>query len=237
MNAREQLPLILSTNFPIRTQFDQFSKTILDSAVVQHQNRLEAYISLADMMSSVALVNNETWPFFTFPRFEHFGYNAIKQSRTEIVNIVHKVTNANEAKRIDYANDNYEKWLTEGYEIESKKYGGSVYDNIQFGDYHPYITKKEETFVPREERDVYWASWVYSPPPVTDGFINWDFTSNPMYDEIIETIAYLKNETLFTSVKHCKCALFLCNEGVLRQRKRITTNILTIMCGCDSKKM
>lgn len=50
-------------------QFDQFSKTVLDAAVVQHQNRLESYSSLADIMSSVAYMNNETWPMYVSELF------------------------------------------------------------------------------------------------------------------------------------------------------------------------
>lgn len=60
----------------------------------------------------------------------------------------------------------------------------------------------EEGFVPREEQEEYWVSWSYSPPPITDGFINWDFTSDPIYSDIIDAAVRLKNETLFTAVKH-----------------------------------
>lgn len=207
MGLKHRLTSCLLTTVTLTAQFNQFSKTVGEATKINHQNRLEAYSSLADILSSVAHVNNETWPFFTFPRFEHFGYNAIKQSRTEIVNIVHRVTKEQQPEWIQYANENYDKWLTEGYEIESKKKGDIVYENLRMGNYHPFISKKgqganlDADFVPQDEKDEYWASWAYSPPPVTDGFINWDFTSDPVYEDIIKAAISLENETLFTAVK------------------------------------
>lgn len=154
------------------------------------------------MISSGAYVSNSTWPFYTFPRFEQFGYNTLFQSKTEVMNIFHRVREENLEEWLAFSNSSYKAWFDEGYEIESRREGAQVYDNFNGIGYHPYITRAgADGFVPEEHKHTHWVSWSYSPPPFTYGFTNWDFSSVPDYDNLIKASIQLKNETLFTQVR------------------------------------
>ena len=75
-------------------------------------------------------------------------------------------------------------------------------DDLIPENYHPDITgASPEGFIPEVERDEYFVSWNYSPPPFTYGAINWNIASVPDYDAVVQTVLELKNETAVTRVR------------------------------------
>jgi hypothetical protein len=116
--------------------------------------------------------------------------------------MAHLVTDTKREEWIGYADDNYKEWMEEGYLIESKREGPEVYDNFEKIGYQSFITKATaEGFVKEDDKPKHWVAWTYSPPPFTYGFINWDFTGVPDYDNIIKAALELKDQTLFTKVR------------------------------------
>lgn len=186
----------------LHRQFDQFSVTIAGSALDQQANIRMALHGVADVISSGAFVSNSTWPFYTFPRFEQLAYNAIFQSKIEILTVCHHVKESERDEWIRYAWDSYESWMDEGYAIRAQRDGPGVYNNYRREGYHPFITKSSlDGYVQVEEKTDYWPAWTYSPTPHTFRFINWDFTDAEDYDAIIRASHTLKQETLFTRVR------------------------------------
>lgn len=177
--------------------------TIAEAAKNRQTGVNFAYRSVADMVSSAAVAANATWPFYTFPRFEQLAFNARYQSKTEIMSVNHRVKHEIRQEWLDYAGENHEEWVNEGFLIESKREGDHVFDNFLKIGYSPYITKPgaNGTMVPLEDRQEYWPVWSYSPPPFTYKFVNFDLTAIPDYDEIFKAVLQLKNQTLFTKVR------------------------------------
>ena len=185
------------------SQFQQFAATVTASFEEYQADARSSYSSMASVVSTAARVSNATWPFFTFPRFENIAANMRYQTKSEIGNIIHLVKNEDREDWLKYAGGRYKGWVTEGYEIESKREGSQVYDNFEAKGYHDYITKvtPNKDFVPQDSKEDHWVSWMYSPPPNTYSFINWDYDSEEDYRLIIDASIQLRDQTLWTEVR------------------------------------
>jgi hypothetical protein len=175
-----------------------------DAAIAQQVDLREGLRSLATIVSVYASTNNLTWPFVTVPKFEQYGFNYRKQSHTEVVSTFNLVRFDQKEAYVNYTNENRRQWVEEGHYTQK----GSLERLIDpFGNktFHPYISRPNPDglpFLPDIDRDVYFPSWQFSPPPSSYGLINWNCYSVPDYAGLIDSMLELRFETLVSKVRH-----------------------------------
>ncbi|CAB9519351.1 Guanylate cyclase [Seminavis robusta] len=188
-----------TNNFEIA--FDQFSRTVGDAAIHQQRDLRDGLDSFAASLAVYAETNEigERWPFVTLPMFEHYAQHSLKQAHIETLNVLPLVTNSQRQDWVEYANSKYDGWVQEGHYLQK----GNL-DRLVGGDetYHAYISDRQPdgSFVNATERDYYFISWLYSPPPATYDLLNGNLFSVPPFAKAAEAIMALGNETVMTPV-------------------------------------
>ena len=72
------------TNLFLLPQFDQFSRTVADAAVVQRQAVVDGLKAYASAMSVAAESAGQTWPFVRIPYYEEYGASFRQVAKSEI---------------------------------------------------------------------------------------------------------------------------------------------------------
>ncbi|CAJ1940156.1 unnamed protein product [Cylindrotheca closterium] len=177
--------------------YDQFSDALEAAAIRQQKDIREAYRTFETIISNYAAGANETWPFVSLPLFESFGKHIIEISGTEVFSLFPVVTRENQEAWLKFTDQHYESMVKEAHMLET-----GTLDNLKEVGYHSYFTAPSPNgMVPDIERDVYYPGWHYSPPPFTYGNVNWNVQSVPDYNDIIEALYALPDETLLTGVR------------------------------------
>lgn len=157
---------------------------------------------MATIVSTYASTNNLSWPFVTVPNFELYGANYIKQSHAEVVSTFNLVKEADREAYLNYTTSKRQEWVEESHFIQKGSLERLI-DPFSNCTYHPFITRPSpEGFLKDIERDHYWPSWQFSPPPSSYGLINWNAFSVPDYSGLIDSMVDLNYETLVSKVRH-----------------------------------
>lgn len=166
--------------------------------MAQQVDILNAFSNLGSQMTAYAQSTNATWPYFWLPLFETYAEDALRDSRAEGVSVANFVTHEQRETYVDFATDNYEAMVMEGHLLRS----GDL-DRLSETGYHPYLTSTNGAgeFEMEEEREFYFPSFSFSPPPFSYGLINWNMLSVQDYDNAINAMLDLKNETVLTPVR------------------------------------
>ena len=167
----------------------------------QQKDIRDAYRSFATTIAAYAQSTpGVEWPFVTLPFFESYAKHVLIQSGTEVFSVFPMIKHDQRESWVQYANETYVDMVNESHALETTD---DIQELTPVG-YHPYISAPDMAhggFQPDKERDYYFASWHYSPPPFTYGLINWNVGSVPDYENILEALMSLKNETLVTRVR------------------------------------
>ena len=98
---------------------------------------------------------------------------------------------------LNYSSSHYEEWVKEGHVIET----GNT-NALKAAGYHPFISSPgPDGFAPDAERDYYFASWSFSPPPASYGLINWNVAAIPDYAGVVSTLLQVEDEVIVSNVR------------------------------------
>jgi hypothetical protein len=86
-----------------------------DAAVEQQLQMRRSHVGFANLISSAALRENATWPFFRIPDFEVHGGQMRLQSGSEAIGCINLVQPEEEDAYLQYVTENYEDSLKEGH--------------------------------------------------------------------------------------------------------------------------
>jgi len=175
-------------------QFELFSRTVADAAIL-HQNDLrEAVEGVARDLSIVAEATNQTFPFVTYPDFELRADAARRHGRIEFLSIVNLVTEETYDDYVNFSTENHEQQTA-----ESRYHNPVVNDTFEPIFFTPFISG--DGFEPDITRDSYFPIWTVSPPIIDYRLINWNVAFLPDFEEVSKAMLHLKNETVFTGVR------------------------------------
>lgn len=144
-----------SPHLPIQyLQFEQFSRTLADSAVRREQNLRSTLKAMSEIISGYAVTNNLTWPFVTVPLFEMYGHTALDQGDIELMLVWNRIFPEDREAYQNWTVQHYQEQVQEGHMMrygnldrlnnDTMLFSPSIF---QFGDRGPE---------PDVEREEYW---------------------------------------------------------------------------------
>ena len=90
----------------------------MGDAAVDHQGRMrDAFVGLANLISSAAYHENATWPIFRVPDFELHAGQVRLQSGAEIVAFTSFVEEKDADAYLEFVGQNYQPYAKEGHMI------------------------------------------------------------------------------------------------------------------------
>ncbi|CAB9520029.1 Receptor-type guanylate cyclase gcy [Seminavis robusta] len=180
------------------TAFEQFARALGDAEVDHQRTMRRAYRTLAGAISSSAKAANATWPFYVLPRFEQYGHNVLSIAKTELIIIMNHVKDEERSLWEEWMEARYEKDITESYEIESFRKGPQVYDSFTPKGYSRSVRARlpNGTMVTDKQRDDYWCTVNFSPPPMSYRPVNYNMypSGNPGEINTIRSAEKIPNE-------------------------------------------
>jgi hypothetical protein len=151
--------VLLHHNFG-SSQFEQFARTVGDAAVDQQKRMRDAFIGLANHISSAAKDVNATWPLFRIPLYELHVAQVRLQSGVEYLHCQYVVEPKDAEEYLKFVTANYEYSVFEAHMI---RYGNL--DRFTPTGYVPNfkIFGPNGTIVDTMDRPIRSAMWQISP--------------------------------------------------------------------------
>lgn len=178
-------------------QFEQFSRTLSESARIRQENIWKALDSLAYIIASYVEASGQKWPTVTMLDYERHAAEGRDRAKVELIAMSVVVTEAQKMEWINFTQNNYMDWIEQSYQFDPKL---NEIEPFPPQNFHDYMTKPaSEGVVPADPRSVYAAFWLCSPPVVR--LINWNQWNTPDYDNASQAAIQLGNETAVTRVR------------------------------------
>ena len=158
----------------------------------------DSFRGVANAITIDSLRTNATWPYYTTPYYELYAGRALAQSNAEIAAYFCVVQPEDREKWGNYSAEHLTEWAHAGHMI---KYGNL--DKLNETNFIADMRKRvpEVGFIPDDEWYEYWPMWLYSPPPVQYGAVNWNLINVRDYEDIIVAMKALPGESLINKVR------------------------------------
>ena len=185
----------------LKTQYNQFARTLADAAVNQQRSLRDSMKSLGTEITGYAQANNQMWPFVVLPLFEAYAKGYFDHSAGEYVGINNIVEHKYREEYITWTTEHYQDWIFESHLLQ---FGNPSNLDTDPTKYNPFISKKDAdgNFVPDHERDYYSVRSVESPPMRAFGpLMNLNIGSLGTVEGLVKGMIEMRNETMVTSIQ------------------------------------
>ena len=184
-------------------QFDQFARTIGDSAFSNQTALRAALDGFADQIAIVGDNGNATWPFYNVPDFEITAKHFIQAGGSERMVMFNFVDGPDRPA--------WEAWATAHHEEMAKTahmQGRGGLDTLKPVGYNPYISYNAGggNWEVEEELPFYFPLWQSSPPPFTYGGINWNIHNGREQKDLMAAIMEIRDDILLSNVRPYRTA-------------------------------
>eukprot|EP00934_Nitzschia_sp_Nitz4_P005403 Nitzschia sp. Nitz4//scaffold296_size27349//382//4345//NITZ4_008196-RA/size27349-snap-gene-0.39-mRNA-1//1//CDS//3329546261//5393//frame0 len=178
--------------------FDKFGDAVGQSARLHQKILRNSFKMLADTLAVDAVNSGTPFPYYNNDYYEIHAGIALNHTGAEFVTVFPLVEEEERETWLNYSTEYHSEWARAGHMI---KYGNL--DRLDESNYVPAMLQhtEEEGWVPDDEWYEYWPMWLYSPPPVQYGAVNWNLINVPDYENIITAMRVLDGEALISPVR------------------------------------